>query len=340
MYLDNIIKSAQTASVPEVTYSEIMEDTLRMVEVEGAGELALLKAEATKQILGTEAPAEWWAKIKTVARKIFEMLKNLITKVFAFIKSIPNKLATVANRIAAAVVNVGLEDKIKRLNKMGDTEWKDKALKNLEDREFDGFYTGLIEGVKQTAEAKALLDALDKKSDALKNYNDTVAKFDKDDESLEEKIRGEKEKVIAAKQAVSDAADALSNKKVPWFKTEFTNLNLALKFARDYAAFIKNKKYATAVSKVNKDAEQSTRDVASKYRLAMAAYEKAVRDENEEKVKQILAAAKNYRWAISESAASASLTTRWMSHDLLLGARLTSAILSSVSKSKTPEDLK
>jgi hypothetical protein len=336
MYLDNVIKSAQTANMPEISYSEIIEDALHMVEVEGAGQLALLKAEATNRILGSEAPADWWAKIKTVARKIFEMLKNLITKVFAFIKSVPSKLATVANRIAAAVINVGLQDRVKRLNSMGDKDWKDKALKNLEDREFDAFYT-TTDFASQTTEAKNLETAVNTLTSAIKTYNTTVGGFDKDREDLEEAIQTEKEKVIKAQQAVSDAEGKMQKEKYFATGKGFNGINKAVEFVTKYAAYIKNKKYASEAAKISKAEEDATRDVAKEYRLAMSAYERAVKDENEEKVKAAITAAKNYRWSLSVCAANTARKTRWLSHDLLLGARLTSAILASVSKKKATE---
>jgi len=334
MYLDNVIKSAQTANMPEISYSEIIEDALHMVEVEGAGQLALLKAEATNRILGSEAPADWWAKIKTVARKIFEMLKNLITKVFAFIKSVPSKLATVANRIAAAVINVGLEGRVKRLNSMGEQAWKDKALENLKDREFDAFYT-TTDFANQGTETKKLETAVTNLTNAIKTYNTTVGGFDKDREDLEEAIQGEKEKVIKAQQAVSDAEGEIKKEKFFGDGKWLNSLASAVKFVQNYAAYIKNKKYSSEAAKIGKAEEDATREVAKEYRLAMSAYERAVRDENEEKVKAAITAAKNYRWSLSVCAANTARKTRWLSHDLLLGARLASAVLASVSKKKT-----
>ena len=331
MYLDNIIASAKQASIPQIAYSEIMEDTLHMVEVEGAGELALLKAEATNQILGSEAPADWWAKIKTVARKIFEMLKNLISKVFAFIKTIPDRIATFCNRIATKVVGAGLENKVKALG--SETEVVTKTLDELKKREFDWFMYG-VDGVYEVKDGKgkelvAKIEALDT---AIKAAGTAIAGLDSKSADYEEKVQEEKEKVISAKNEVADAERALKENPYKPFEKDYNTGDLILGLAKNVVTYFKNKKYSTEAKTIARANETNIRDTASSYRKEMSKYEAAVRSQDEAAVKNCLKAAKDLRVVTAENAASVARKTRWLSHDVLLATRIAVAGLTAIKK--------
>lgn len=333
MYLDNIIASAKQASIPQIAYSEIMEDTLHMVEVEGAGELALLKAEATNQILGSEAPADWWAKIKTVARKIFEMLKNLISKVFAFIKTIPDRIATLCNRIATKVVGAGLENKVKALGEASGIETNDKTLDDLKKREFDWFMYG-VEGVYElkSGKGKELVEKITALDNAIKAAGTAIAGLDSKSADYEEKVQEEKEKVISAKNEVSDAERALKENPYKPFEQEYNDGAKILALAQNVVNYFKNKKYSTNAKTIARENEGNVRDAASAYRKAMSKYEAAVRAQDETAVKNCLKAAKDLRVVTAENAASVARKTRWLSHDVLLATRMAVAGLTALKK--------
>jgi hypothetical protein len=333
MYLDNIIKSSQAAPVPEITYSEIMEDTLRMVEVEGAGELALLKAEATKQILGSEAPAEWWSKIKAVARKIFEMLKNLISKVFAFIKTIPDRIAALCNRIATKVVGAGLENKVKALGSASEVEVNSKTFEELKKREFEWFMFG-VEGVYdvKSGKGKELVGKIEALDAAIKNASSAIAGLDSKSSDYEEKVQTEKEKVISAKNDVADAERSLKESPYKPFEQEYNSEASILGLAQNLVAYFKNKKYSTSAKAIAQENEKNIREAASTYRKAMSKYEAAVKAEDEEAVKNCLKAAKDLRAITAENAASVARKTRWLSHDVLLATRIAAAGLAALKK--------
>jgi hypothetical protein len=93
MYLDHL-KSTQAVATPSVSFSDVMQEAMYATEVCSAAGAYLIKAEAEMLVLGSEAEGEsgFWAKVKTVVRKIWEAIKNLANKIFIFIKSIPGKI--------------------------------------------------------------------------------------------------------------------------------------------------------------------------------------------------------------------------------------------------------
>lgn len=335
MYLDNVIKSAQSASMPEITYSEIMEDTLRMVEVEGAGELALLKAEASAHILGAEAPSDWWVKIKTVARKVFEMLKNLITKVFAFIKTIPQKIGTLVTRLMTKWEKLGMKSKIERILKKTGVEVRFSAMQELKGREFGKFFDPTQSGAGHTT--TNIGRAVQNLSAVIIGAAQNIAKLDPENDDYAEQKQTQLEAVEHAKGALKDEKDAFKQEswkpfdKIATGSDDTANnqaiANGLIKFMVPIWNELKNREYEKQAERSAKTFEQVTRVHASLYRLAMSGYEKAVRDEDEKAVRARLEAAKAYRLTLS-TVASASATIASLHYgDALLAAKLVNACL-------------
>lgn len=334
MYLDNVIKSAQTASMPEVTYSEIMEDTLRMVEVEGAGELALLKAEATAHIMGSEAPSDWWAKIKVVARKIFEMLKNLITKVFAFIKTIPTKVGTLITRLMTKWEKLGMKSKIDRVLKKSGVEVRYAAAKDLKDREFSKFY-GLTKGEGSTG--KDLRNKYQALNKAISDATTAIGKLDPENDNYTERKQQALESVISAQNAVKDAKQKFKDETWKPFESAITgddtsanNKAIAaglIKFMEAEWADLKNRVWEKEAEKCARSYESIVRQHASAYRTAMSGYERAVKDENEKAVRGKLEEAKTYRQTLSFCASASANEAALYYSNALLSAKLVNACL-------------
>jgi hypothetical protein len=339
MYLDNVIKSAQAASMPEVTYSEIMEDTLHMVEVEGAGQLALLKAEATAHIMGSESPADWWAKIKTVARKIFEMLKNLITKVFAFIKALPAKIGTLITRLLTQWEKLGMKGKVERFLKKKDLKVRYNTAQDVKGRDFGAIYGGYGSDFGAASEAAALKTALMNWGKASEDAMKAIEALSKDDnDKLSEQIQDEKEKVIKAEEAYRDAYDDFNKAENKRFDSIFPdkgkvddNTPLPSKVSDLVVGgwnLLKNKTIEKQAEKEIRNIENGTRTAASKYRTAMAAYERYVRDEDEDGVRNALDAAKFLRSVVANQSREAAVIGRLYYRDALVVAKIVNAGLS------------
>jgi len=94
MYLDHLKSTQAVAVTSSVSFSDVMQEAMYATEVCGAADAYLIKAEAEMMVLGSESEGEggFWAKIKTVVRKIWEAIKNLANKIYIFIKSIPGKI--------------------------------------------------------------------------------------------------------------------------------------------------------------------------------------------------------------------------------------------------------
>jgi len=323
MYLDNVIKSAQTASMPQITYSEIVEDSLRMVEVEGAGQLALLKAEATAHIMGSEAPADWWAKIKTVARKIFEMLKNLLTKVFAFIKTIPTKVATLITRILTKWEKLGMKGKIDRMNKKTGISVRENALKDLKDREFDAIISQNSIGKEFIANA----EGFHKVEEAVARAIGALQKDDND--RLEEETQAFKEFLIRFGQRVNDYENRFKEQVETPYKSA-NDTNTVISTIQSYWNDLKNHTYEKAAKSSSDKFEKFTRKFAADYRLCMSAYERYTRDEDENGVRNALEAAKVLRSAISSNASISAKIAKYYYRDALIAAKIVNAGLAVI----------
>lgn len=348
MYLDNVIKSAQAASMPEITYSEIVEDSLRMVEVEGAGQLALLKAEASAHILGSEAPSDWWAKIKTVARKIFEMLKNLITKVFAFIKSLPTKIGTLITRLLTKWEKLGMKSKVERIfKKDGSSKIRYATAQDVRDREFSplyGSYNGFAESYGVSIRA-----AIGNWTKATETYVQKVGDLSKDDnDRLEEELQKEKEELIAAENRYKDALHDFKQISYKPFDTVFKKGGTVkedtvvppalIKIITDGWGLLKNRTIEKQAEKEIRDQENGTRDAASSYRKLMATYERYVRDEDENGVRNALEAARNLRMAISGNSRIAAQVGSLIYKDALTVAKIVNAAISCCKGGDTKSD--
>jgi hypothetical protein len=341
MYLDNVIKSAQAASMPEITYSEIVEDSLRMVEVEGAGQMALLKAEATAHIMGSEAPSDWWAKIKTVARKIFEMLKNLITKVFAFVKTIPTKIGTLITRLLTKWEKLGMKAKIEKLNKKSGQTLRKAVAQDLSDREFPRTLSVSVgsNGFTNTPSAagKIMIGA-----DAVNQISRKIAEIvrsglqHEDNDRLEEEKQALKELETAGENAVKDAKEFIDQhplKPFSFLKSYVDGQPMPsnfLGFINSGWGLLKNKNIEKNASQFASNVEKGIRDFASAYRMAMSAYERLVKDEDEDGVRACLETAKMLRSTISWSASYSSKGSSYIYKDALTVARILNAALSAV----------
>lgn len=341
MYLDNVIKSAQTASMPQITYSEIVEDSLRMVEVEGAGQLALLKAEATAHIMGSEAPSDWWAKIKTVARKIFEMLKNLITKVFAFIKTIPTKIGTLVTRLLTQWEKLGMKGKMEKLNKKSGQTLRFSGAQDLHDREFPALVSvSLTNGSFSATPSQkgAVLIGAAFLNDLSKAYADYLKSGlqHEDNDNLEEEKQNIKEIEKRGDDLIKDAKDWVDNHpdkpfaSLNGYQENQAAPNGFLSTLNTGWALLKNKTIEKNASNLSGNIEKTIRGYASNYRMAMAAYERLVKDEDEDGVRRCLETAKSLRSAISWTASYSSKVSAIIYKDALTVARIVNAGLAIV----------
>ena len=137
MYLDHL-KSTQTVATPSVSFSDVMQEAMYATEVCGAADAYLIKAEAEMMVLGSESEGEggFWAKVKTVVRKIWEAIKNLANKIFIFIKSIPGKIMAFYQKsvMKSSLKNLPeLWEKAKAEGRLAAA--KDKGIKYLEDKD-------------------------------------------------------------------------------------------------------------------------------------------------------------------------------------------------------------
>ena len=343
MYLDNVIKSAQVAAMPQITYSEIVEDSLHMVEVEGAGQMALLKAEASAHILGSEAPSDWWVKIKTVARKIFEMLKNLITKVFAYIKAVPTKVGSLITRLLTQWEKVGMKSKIDRINKKTGIKVRFASAQDVKGRDFGPIF-GSINGFP--SHGGAVRNALDAWAAATVTAMDNIGNINKEDnDKLEEQIQAEKETVITAENKYKDKVEEFKRTEYKPFDSIFpTGGNVddntavppgVLTLITNGWNALKNKVCEKNAVTAMSNCEKGTRSAAKNYRLAMAAYERCTRDEDENGVRNALERAKQLRAMITTCGRQAAVYGSLNYKDALTIAKIVNAGISCCKGGET-----
>lgn len=327
MYLDNLVSAASTADV-QVTYSEIMEDTLHMAETEAMGEMLLMKAEAAKHILGNEGPAEWWTKIKVVARKLFEMLKNLINKVFTFIKTIPQKVANVFRRIQLKWNKMGLESKYKNILKKNGFTAKQRAVEDLADRKwFVGFNFGLkingftaspkmldVHKIKQCAnDIAAAIDTY--KQSMNNNSNKDAAEF--------AEIKAEADKNLeSARNTVDDTFENSDEVEVKLFMNCTTSAAVIERIKLLYG-FVRNNYIEKAASTAAREFEVATRNAATNAKVSYGEIEKAQRNDDDEKARASINALKGTRMCV---AANASLSSKTVNVIIRSGISLANAV--------------
>lgn len=113
MYLDNIMISKSADN--DVSYSEILLDCIETSEAICASEAFAISSEFAKHTLGSEAASDWWPKIKAFFRKIWENLKRIITKMAAWMASLPAKIIALCKKIYTMWVKRGVEGRVKNL---------------------------------------------------------------------------------------------------------------------------------------------------------------------------------------------------------------------------------
>jgi hypothetical protein len=113
MYLDNILISKPADT--NVSYSEILMDCIETSEAIYASEAFAISSEFAKRTLGSEAVSDWWPKIKAFFHKIWENLKRIITKMAAWMASLPVRIITLCKKIYTMWVKRGVEGRVKNL---------------------------------------------------------------------------------------------------------------------------------------------------------------------------------------------------------------------------------
>jgi len=137
MYLDHLRLAQDVTVAPSVSFSDVMQEAMYATEVCSAADAYLIKAEAEMMVLGSEAEGEseggFWAKVKTVIRKIWEAIKNLANKIYIFIKSIPGKIMTFYQKAVMKSSLKNLPELWKKAKAEGRLEAaKDKGIKYLD----------------------------------------------------------------------------------------------------------------------------------------------------------------------------------------------------------------
>jgi len=277
MYLDhlNFNNNNATAAVESVSFMDCMEAALSCTEVHSSAAAYLIKAEAEYLAMGSEGEAleGFWAKIKTVIRKLWETVKNLATKVYIFVTGIPAKIGRAFAKLSIAHKADNIKQDFNAAKKGAKIdEAERKGVKFLDLNKFGAQlqqltpYDGAELDVREGAKG---IDAERKKNASLRT-----------------KI----------KEAVGNKNSAV------WFSVK----KLDDSIINDAFSAIKGKGVSGIVDKMLKQFADGSKKVQSDADKIAKGYDAAYKAKDQEKVKQITKALSAARSALIENATNAN----------------------------------
>jgi hypothetical protein len=118
MYTDGSISlKSEYSSLPEVGVAEILEAALNVADIFSETSQDLARQEFEFLYVGKEGVSDWIKSAQANFRKLFEGLKMLATKIFSFLKTIPERIIGLFKKITIYIEKSGLLQKVNNLSK-------------------------------------------------------------------------------------------------------------------------------------------------------------------------------------------------------------------------------
>lgn len=304
MYLDhlNFKSNTATAAVESVSFMDCMEAALECTEIHSSAAAYLIKAEAEYLSMGSEGEAleGFWAKIKTVIRKLWETVKNLAVKIYTFVTGLPAKIGRAFGKLSIASKADNIKKDFAEAKKGAKIdEAERKGVKFLDISKFDSQLKMLAayDGVNEDVGQGKGIDAERAKNAKLRNQ-------------IKEAIGNKNSSVWVSVKKLDDA-----------------KINEAFEAA-------KGKGTAGVVDEMLKDYANASKKVQSDADKIAKGYDAAYKAKDQEKVKSITKALSAGRAALIENATNANFMA---SITLKVNGSVLSAIRATIGAYKKEE---
>jgi hypothetical protein len=325
MFFDEIIQERDNAKLANFSFADMVDCSIEVIESLCNDQAEIIALEAKNRLFGSEGIDEWWAKIKTFFRKIWETIKNYCAKLIVFVMTIPAKIGAFTNKIIAMWESRGIKKRIESLR----SNFKDDLIvvKNEEKNAFEKKDWGIQEPEAAAQKAKILIsvifsiiDKFESESDitvasiksmvaaaiASKCANNAsgtagiasiqLAKSIPDYLSAEDYEKfGKKIAKVIGLMGSAMSNDSASEEKEHHYELSSSNLEIWYSSVKDGGYEKAAKKYLEEMKKLNKEIEDDM-----KRRMNM--FESAYKDKDEDKVSGLVNSLKALRAIITSLA--------------------------------------